>query len=356
LFKSMSNKPIDSEPEDDFDSDLEEDEEEEEQDDIGHRRQKKRRAINPFIEEEAAVDDDDEEDDEEEDYEEGAEAEMDEVAQKTYLDDARHREYDRREREKEDLNAEQLAAIMKDRYGRSGAAQGFKGDLEHMPQRLLIPSVNDPKLWLAKCKQGKERDIVISLMRKCFDIEFSESPLQILSAFARESLNGYIYIEAEKQAHVQHAIDKLNGVYGQTLKLVPVNEMVDCLTIKKKDIDIKPGGWVRIKKGRKYNGDLAQILELMDSGETVKIKIIPRIDYLKDSRSEKRKKSQVRQAAKFFSPENVEDKRTLTSYRDGYWQFQSEMFDKNGYLENNFHFLQPSPTFQRGEFCNHRNH
>lgn len=100
---------------------------------------------------------------------------------------------------------------------------------------------------------------MISLMRKCFDTENSDNPLQILSAFARESLNGYIYIEAEKQIHVQNAIDKLNGLYAQTLKLVPVNEMVDCLTIKKKDLDLKEGAWVRVKKGRKYNGDLAQV-------------------------------------------------------------------------------------------------
>jgi transcription elongation factor SPT5 len=73
----------------------------------------------------------------------------------------------------------------------------------------------------------------------------------------------------------------------------------------------------------------------MDSVDEVKIKIIPRIDYLKDSRgAEKRKKgSAFRAIPKLFSPDLVEDKRTLTSYRDGYWQFQNEMFDKEGYME-----------------------
>lgn len=98
-------------------------------------------------------------------------------------------------------------------------------------------------------------------MRKSFDTELSDNPVQVLSAFARESVVGYIYIEAEKQAHVLQAIDKLKSVYGNTLKLVPVNEMVDCVTIKKKDVEVKPGNWVRVKKGRKYNGDLAQVFK-----------------------------------------------------------------------------------------------
>lgn len=143
---------IDSDEEDipdDFESDLDEDEEEEEE--INNAGKKRKRVLNPFIEEEAAVDDDDDEDEDEDDYDEEGPAELDEVAQKTFMDDARHREYDRRQREKEDMNAEQIAALMKDRYGKSHA-QSFKGDLEHIPQRLLIPSVNDPKLWLAKCK------------------------------------------------------------------------------------------------------------------------------------------------------------------------------------------------------------
>jgi transcription elongation factor SPT5 len=73
----------------------------------------------------------------------------------------------------------------------------------------------------------------------------------------------------------------------------------------------------------------------MDNADEVKIKIIPRIDYLKETRSaDKRKKgAALRQNAKLFSPDLVEDKRSLTSYRDGYWQYQNEMFDKEGYME-----------------------
>lgn len=78
--------------------------------------------------------------------------EIDDVPAAEALDDARHREYDRRERQKDEMDAEQIAELMKDRYGRTDYGSTYKGDLEHVPQRLLIPSVNDPKLYLVRCK------------------------------------------------------------------------------------------------------------------------------------------------------------------------------------------------------------
>lgn len=101
-------------------------------------------------------------------------------------------------------------------------------------------------------------------MRKYFDLEYTNHPLQILSTFCRESLQGYFYVEADKLAHVQQALENMNNVYLSKLQLVPVSEMVDCLNVKKKDIDLKTGAWVRIKKGRKYEGDLAQVRKKLD--------------------------------------------------------------------------------------------
>lgn len=97
-------------------------------------------------------------------------------------------------------NYRQIAEEMKDKYGRS--APKFRGDTDIVPQRLLMPSVKDANLWLVRCKPGKERDIVLSLMRKIIDSEFKD-PIEILSAFERDSLPGYLYIEARRQAHVQ---------------------------------------------------------------------------------------------------------------------------------------------------------
>ena len=61
------------------------------------------------------MDDDDDEDEDDDDDEEAADqGEIDEVQQQ--LDEARHRDFDRREREREDIDAEQLAQELKERF------------------------------------------------------------------------------------------------------------------------------------------------------------------------------------------------------------------------------------------------
>ena len=41
------------------------------------------------------------------------------------------------------------------------------------------------------------------MMKRYFDRLYSDVPLDTFSAFARESLKGYVYIEARRLAHVQ---------------------------------------------------------------------------------------------------------------------------------------------------------
>ncbi len=56
------------------------------------------------------------------------------------------------------------------------------------------------------------------------------------------------------------AIDSLSNVLGYKLTLVPIEEMVDVVTIKRRHnmSTLVPGGWIRIKRG-KYAGDLSQV-------------------------------------------------------------------------------------------------
>ena len=82
---------------------------------------------------------------------------------------------------------------------------------------------------------------------------------------------------------------------------------VDCLTIRKKDLDLRAGKWVRIKRG-KYEGDLAQIAELSDTDEVVSIKVVPRIEYNKvNELADKKRKKAMRPAPKLFSRDLVEE-------------------------------------------------
>lgn len=120
----------------------------------------------------------------------------------------------------------------------------------------------------------------------------------------------------------------MNNVYATKLQLVPVNEMVDCLRARTKTHELKVGQWVRAKGRSIYAGDIGQILEVLDTGDSCLVKLIPRIDYS----GNKRKKGDHRPPLKLFSQSDVANKREVTAVQGGY-QYQGEFFDKDGYLE-----------------------
>ena len=74
----------------------------------------------------------------------------------------------------------------------------------------------------------------------------------------------------------------MSGIVGvfisRGVTLVPIEEMAPLLKIKKKEVNLTPGMWVRMRRG-KYTGDLAQVVDVdqITSG-VAGIKFIPRID------------------------------------------------------------------------------
>ena len=197
---------------------------------------------------------------------------------------------------------------------------------------------------------GRERDIIFSIMRKSIDLEYSNSPLEVFSAFQRDSLPGLIYIEARSVAHVEAAIKGLVGVYvSRGINLVPIEEMSSLLKLKKKVVEIIPGSWVRIKRG-KYAGDLAQVIDITENGEEVGLRFIPRIDLSPKEENldgKKRKKGVVtaasvalagRPAPKFFSHEEVARAYGGRSVvpRGKQYVFQGETYTKDGFIEKDF--------------------
>ncbi|KAL5478474.1 SPT5 [Sanghuangporus weigelae] len=347
----------DEDEDEDGDEDEDDDDEDEEgEGDPGEARGKKRRkrqkkpAVNRFLD--LVADVDDEEDDEEEDEEDVRDAFFEEVTgEGDDLDDvnrraAHHARFDRKHRE---LNDEDLARIAQDvtrRY--RPTAQRYTGDMNEIPQRLLMPSVQDPNLWQIRVRPGKEREIVFALMRKALDQEFGAKPLEILSAFQRDSLPGMIYVEARSSQQVAQAINGLVGVFpSRGITLVPIEEMASLLQIKKKDTVVTPGSWVRIRRG-KYGGDLAQVIDIAENGEEVGLKFVPRIDLnpkdeIISADGKKRKlkgagfSSASRPPQRFFNYEEVAKVygRRAVAKRNQVYVFNNDTF-KDGYIEKDF--------------------
>ncbi|PWA45170.1 global transcription factor group A2 [Artemisia annua] len=102
--------------------------------------------------------------------------------------------------------------------------------------------------------------------------------MQIRSAIALDHLKNYIYIEADKEAHVREACKGMRNIFtGSKILLVPIKEMTDVLSVESKAIDISRDTWVRMKIGT-YKGDLAQVVDVDNVRQRVTVKLIPRID------------------------------------------------------------------------------
>ena len=267
----------------------------------GDKPQKRSR----FIDDIAAVneDEDDESEDEEggvrgliADDDEAAEAEADAGAAAAR---AQARALKQRD---EELTAEQLEAMVRERYG-GGSRRGEGGagasdedggrELGHhlrraaagvagaAAQQARLPTHEDPKLWLLETRGGQEREAVVNLMQKAADHEARGlPPLGVSAAFAQDHLRGYFYVEAHKEAHVLEAVRGMRAVlFSKKPKLVPLREMTDALAAARPAASpLREGGWARVRAGA-YKGDLCRVVELELSSGRVKVKLVPRLDY-----------------------------------------------------------------------------
>ncbi|OAY81058.1 putative transcription elongation factor SPT 1 [Ananas comosus] len=160
-----------------------------------------------------------------------------------------------------------------ERYAKSSHVE-YGDDATEVEQQALLPSVKDPKLWMVKCAIGHERETAICLMQKFID----RADLQIKSAIALDHLKNYIYVEAEKEAHVKEACKGLRNIYSSAkIMLVPIKEMTDVLSVESKSVDLARDTWVRMKIGI-YKGDLAKVVDVDNVRQRVTVKLIPRVD------------------------------------------------------------------------------
>lgn len=235
----------------------------------GHRA--KKRSGSEFFDLEAQVDSEDEEDEED-----GEDDFIVNNGDELPDEDDNRRMHRRpllpREDDQEDVEA--LERKIQARYARS-SHQEYDEETTEVEQQALLPSVRDPKLWMVKCAIGHEREVAVCLMQKFLD---KGSELQIRSAIALDHLKNYIYIEADKEAHVREACKGMRNIYtGSKILLVPIKEMTDVLSVESKAIDLSRDTWVRMKIGT-YKGDLAKVVDVDNVRQRVTVKLIPRID------------------------------------------------------------------------------
>lgn len=70
--------------------------------------------------------------------------------------DYEHRQLDRSFGRKEEESVEDIVKKLKERHGKQ-ASQRYDADSDNVPQRLLMPGVNDPSLWRIRVKVRSAR-------------------------------------------------------------------------------------------------------------------------------------------------------------------------------------------------------
>ncbi|KAI3927552.1 hypothetical protein MKW92_035048, partial [Papaver armeniacum] len=236
-------------------------------------------------------------------------------------------------------DAEEIEALerrIQQRYAKSNHAE-YDEETTDVEQQSLLPSVKDPKLWMVKCAIGHEREAAVCLMQKCID---RGSEMQIRSAIALDHLKNYIYIEADKEAHVREACKGLRNIYAMKVMLVPIKEMTDVLSVESKAIDLAEDTWVRMKIGT-YKNDLAKVVNVDNVRQRVTVKLIPRIDLQavanKSEGREVVKKKGFNPPPRFMNIEEAKEMGILVERRrdpdtnDYFWKIEGMMF-KEGFL------------------------
>ncbi|KAI3886054.1 hypothetical protein MKX03_003635 [Papaver bracteatum] len=168
---------------------------------------------------------------------------------------------------------EEIERIVQQRY-RSYDEEIDEADINDVEQQSRLPSVKDSKLWTVKCAIGREREAAFCLMQKC---AIDQPGMHIRSAIALDYLQNYIYVEADKEAHVREACKGLKMLDTRKIVLVPIKEMTDVVLAKGKALDIVKDMWVRMKIGM-YKGDIAKVVSVPDMRQRVMLKLIPRVD------------------------------------------------------------------------------
>ncbi|CAG8556164.1 295_t:CDS:2 [Diversispora eburnea] len=155
----------------------------------------------------------------------------------------------------------------------SGEVRGSTRDTRRLAmeldrQALEAENLDSEELALKMIQRyGRRRD-QISQIKSTIPTQFTAGVNQPNLFVVRYALKGCVYVEAWKLAHLQKAVQNMNNLFNSAIKLVPLEERSQVLTRKRKEKGPKEGSWARVRKG-KYAGDIVQIAWIWDANPTM---------------------------------------------------------------------------------------
>ena len=269
------------------------------------------------------------------------------------------------------IREQQEAQALKNKFEQKYAEAGAGYDYEDYDEAganvrsrgAALPSIRDPSLFVIQCGKGvSAEDVCWKLMQQYYKRErdgVESLRYQIFSCFTTPAARDRVYIEADRETHVEAAIKALpyRGLLryyrsSTTNYKVPLSEMVASLKFRSEERSVEVKQWVRMKRGP-YKDDLAQVVRTADQGTIITVKLVPRIDfaYLDAKRDNDRltraqfkatggSLASKRPAQKLFDHHEIDRNYTSPLRKDGgrvfghYWEFMGAKFKSGFYYKD----------------------
>lgn len=261
-------------------------------------------------------------------------------------DDARdHRALDRQREIESQIEAEKQDKLIKQRH-QSRQTKRAKAP-EIISKHLLLPTCDDPRIYMVPCKEGQEKNVVMAIMKKLEEWKGQGEKSPVFSAFERGTTKmlSHVYVEGRKIDNIRLFLQGIKNLFVKNMNTtaIPIREVAALFNIRPTR-QLEPGTFVR-PKGGLYKGDWAQVHEIDVSKNQISLRLRPRLDYTVSGK----KKTGFRPVQRLFSaaeakkgnPENntVQNLRSVGIQGANHWIYRRETY-KDGFLIKNFKMEQ----------------
>ncbi|KAI0918158.1 hypothetical protein AcV5_002926 [Taiwanofungus camphoratus] len=168
-------------------------------------------------------------------------------------------------------SAEALTQQLVERYRHTSRAMFRWWAEESLPSHTLLPTLNDPFLWIINVKPGMEKDAFQHILNSSFT---PSCRFTIISIFMLPGVVSHLYVEA---ATIQGALLDVMGscLANRKYTVVPLEERATLLKMRYSRHNVPSDSWVRVRRGR-YKGDLAYVTSV-DNESDAELWVVPRL-------------------------------------------------------------------------------
>lgn len=176
-------------------------------------------------------------------------------------------------------------------------ADGYGDDEDDMGTSHFthLPSPDDAKVYAVRIRGGFSKLLVNRLINKAHAYLHANNTskqvqdLGIYSCFSLPHVPEFIYVEASRQKFVETALAGLDGCFRfrvTELGAQDVLQLFNAPAVTQLGSAVKVGELLRVRMNL-YRLDLGEVMEVLEDGRRVKLRLVPRVDFVNKAPPEK---------------------------------------------------------------------